>query len=107
MPDPNVLSYFLLVLSGFGTVWIFRKLTGRREKKITEFEYAGFSTLWGIFVFEISRWLLIISPENITEIVSQPYFASPGLFFMGVMLGALGALAEWVMRVVLNTFRGM
>ncbi len=92
MTDTNVISYFLIIMSGFGTVWSFRFFMGRSNKKITEFEYAGFSTLWGSLVFLFYIWLLKDRIDSMIPTLSAfPFVATPSLFILGLLVGSLGA----------------
>lgn len=90
--EPNVLNYFLIVLGGFGTVWSFRFFTNRQSKKITEFEYAAFSTLWGIMVFFIFVQALKGRADLMNAVFAVPLTATPSLFVLAVCLGLLGAV---------------
>lgn len=91
MLDPNVLNYFLIVLGGFGLVWGFRHFSGSKEKRITDFEYAAFSTIWGILVFGLFISVIQKSPrfpELLSQIQGYPALATPSLFIIGVSVGS-------------------
>ena len=105
--EPNVLNYFVVVLGGFGIVWSFRHFSGRNQKRIGEFEYAAFSTLWGILVVGSVVWMLRNNPTlpNIVNITYQaPMVATPILFLWGVFLGWLAAYLELVTKRIRHKF---
>lgn len=91
MTDTNVLNYFLVVLGGFGVVWSFRHFSHHQGKKISEFEYAAFSAIWGIPVFFIFLDAEKSRPDFLNAIFATPMLATPALFLLGAALGGLGA----------------
>ena len=91
MFEPNVLNYFLVLLGGFGVVWSYRHTAKRQDKHIGEFEYAAFSTLWGIPVFFVFIQAIKSKPDLLSSIFALPMAATPVLFVLGVALGYLGA----------------
>lgn len=97
----DAINYFLVFLGGFGAVWGYRKFT-KSEEKITEFEYAAFSALWGVPIFIL--WFLVfkyaIPIEKLNAILSStPMLASWLLFGIGV-LGGYVASGEWFWKVL-------
>lgn len=99
MANPDVLNYFLVVLGGFAFVWCFRKISGRRESRLGEFEYAAFSTIWGIPVFLLFSWIERGRPDLLNAVVEFPMMATPALVILGGVLGAGTAL----LLIALNT----
>ncbi len=95
MTEPNVISYFLIIISGFAVVWSFRAFSGRKDKKISEFEYAGFSTFWGCLVFLIFVWIFKHKPELLDGALKVPFTATPTLFIMGGLIGGIGG---WIFK---------
>lgn len=91
LPVPDAFTYFLIILGGFGAVWSFRLLTGRSNTTMSEFEYAGFSAVWGVLVFGAYSWLMRGAPEQIAVITQQPIAAGPAMFVVGAVFGACAA----------------
>ncbi len=94
MTEPNVLSYFLIILGGFGAVWAFRFVMyfWTNKKPITEFEYAGFSTVWGCLVFLLWLYIMRDKSDVISSAISQPFVATPSIFILGASCGLIAAL---------------
>jgi magnesium-transporting ATPase (P-type) len=100
--DANSFNYFLMILGGFGFVWSYRNTlalaTGIEKRKITEFEYAAFSALWGVFIFtSVTMATLYAKVPSLTTlydtIVQQaPFIGAIPLFIIGVAAGTLLAL---------------
>lgn len=87
--DPNsigIYTYFLIVLSGFGFVWGYRK-AGWNPKPISDFEYAGFSAFWGVIILGIYSWTMRGKLESLNALLSNPYSAGVVLFVFGLVLG--------------------
>lgn len=91
MFEPNVLNYFLVLLGGFGVVWSYRLTSKQQDKRIGEFEYAAFSTLWGIPVFFLFYEIIKSNPDALKSMFDLPMMASPVLFGLGVGIGYVGA----------------
>jgi hypothetical protein len=91
-------SFFLVGLSGFMTVWTFRYFTG--SKKTAEFEYVGLSAFWGLVMLVIWESLPKAHPEQITELLSNPYAAGFVLSLLGALVGYAGSeavkLIKWI-----------
>lgn len=95
--DLDTYSYFLIVLSGFGLVWGFRK--GIRSKgSITDFEYLGFSAFWGVLVLAGFQWLYRNDAEKFTGSLKNPYAAGVGLCMVSLVLGYGVGLLLWEIR---------
>jgi hypothetical protein len=102
--DPT--NYFIVVLSGFVVVWIFRFWTAS-EETLGEFEYAALSALWGIPL----AFLLIVylqkptTPQEVMQLVNVAPMTGtlmllPSAFVVGsiaaFVLGKLWrSLKEW------------
>jgi hypothetical protein len=89
MIDPNVPSYFLIILCGFGAVWSYRFFSKKYDNKIYEFEYVAFSTLWGSLIFLPILIILSKHPKLIEILSSFPFIATPALFILGVLMGLI------------------
>ncbi|TSC54833.1 MAG: hypothetical protein LiPW30_299 [Parcubacteria group bacterium LiPW_30] len=90
-----MVSYFLVITSGFAVVWGFRAFSDSGEKKISEFEYAGFSTFWGSLVFILFIWILKNKSDILLGALSYPFTATPTLFLLG---GITGASTGWIFK---------
>ena len=87
MIDPNVPSYFLIILCGFGVVWSFRNFSKRKDNKIYEFEYVAFSTLWGSLIF-LPVFMALENNIELLKVINQyPFIATPTLFLLGLLIG--------------------
>jgi len=91
MFDPNVPSYFLIILCGFGAVWSFRHFSKRHTEKIYEFEYVAFSTFWGSLIFWPVLLCLARYPNLLQYLSYYPFIATPSLFLLGMFLGWFAA----------------
>lgn len=87
LPSETPLIYFYVLLGGFMTVWTFRKITGT-EKKISEFEYVGFSAFWGIFLIFIWGIMETVKPST-TDLFTDPFAA-------GFIMSLLGMLCSFI-----------
>lgn len=98
--DPNVPSFFLIILSGFGIVWSFRHFAYRRYIKISDFEYLAFSTLWGSIIC-IPVFIGIEKDLNLfAGVLTYPFVATPFLFLIGFVVGSIsGYIARLMGRV--------
>ena len=100
-PPPDALTYFVIILGGFGAVWAFRKVTGRSGEPLADFEYVGFSAVWGVLVLAAYSWVTRGHPEQIALITQQPVAAGPAMFVVGAAFGACAAL----ILIALNSLR--
>jgi ABC-type uncharacterized transport system permease subunit len=95
MFDPNVPSFFLIILCGFGTVWGFRKASGIKNS-LGEFEYLAFSTLWGSAIFMPIAYFLD-KAKLLPSLTVFPFLATPWLFLIGLLFGGLSSLIiKWL-----------
>ena len=93
-------SFFLIVLSGFSFVWTFRKVSGSRHGSISDFEYLGFSSIWGVLILGLYTWVMRKHPDQVTTVLSNPFAAGVVLSMLGCFLGFLiGWLGGKVRRV--------
>lgn len=81
--DPT--NYFLVILGGFGAVWGYRHFSKQQDKKISEFEYAAFSALWGIptclaFLFAAKYIPNLLNGLDIVPMVGTPIVFGAGVF---------------------------
>lgn len=81
--------FFLIVLSGFITVWTFRYFTGL--KKTGDFEYLGLSAFWGLFNIIVLELLLLNDKTKISQSLANPYAAGFVLCILGFLFGWGGA----------------
>ena len=83
----GIYTYFLIILSGFGFVWGYRRFSG--NKHISDFEYAGFSAFWGVIILGIYHDILIKAGklDDLIKLISNPFIAGAVLFIFGVVLG--------------------
>ncbi len=100
MFEPNVLNYFLVLLGGFGVVWSYRLTSKQQDKRIGEFEYAAFSTLWGIPVFFLFYEIIKSNPDALKGMFDVPMMASPILFALGAGFGYVGAELVGLLRAL-------
>lgn len=81
----GIYTYFLIILSGFGFVWGYRRLGS--VKQISDFEYAGFSAFWGVIILGLYGWIMRNKLESLNKLLSNPYAAGVVLFVFGLILG--------------------
>jgi hypothetical protein len=87
-------NYFLIVLGGFALVWGFRKFSLSR-RVLTDFEYLGFSTFWGVILISLFVWVQRSHIEQVNTLLSNPYAAGVTLAIFGYVVGAcLGRIAR-------------
>lgn len=96
MFDPNVPSFFLIILCGFGVVWGFRK-TLKTKGHLSEFEYLAFSTLWGSIIFLPVAYLLERTGA-LPGLTVYPFLATPWLFLIGLFFGMISAIIGRVIQ---------
>lgn len=88
--------YFLIVLSGFGLVWGFRK--GRKSKNnISDFEYLAFSMFWGVLVYVCFQWMLNNNPVLFSSLISNPL---SGGVVMSFFSGLFGSGVGWLSKIL-------
>jgi len=80
-------SFFIIILSGFITVWGFRKVS-HSKKAISDFEYLGFSAFWGVLLMGIYGWLQKDNP-GLAETISNPFSFGLTLSFFGFLSSIL------------------
>lgn len=97
MFDPNVPSFFLIILCGFGAVWGFRRAM-ESKNHLGEFEYLAFSTLWGSVIFMPIAYFLD-KIKLLPSLTVFPFLATPWLFLTGVFFGEISSLiTQWLRR---------
>lgn len=91
----NLLTYFLIVLGGFGVVWGFRLVYYWRVQKreMSDFEYAAFSAIWGSVLMLIVLPAFDRTPGMLNVIQQEPFTATPSVFIVGFMFGILSGFA--------------
>ncbi len=66
-------SFFLIVLSGFSFVWTFRKVSGSLHGSISDFEYLGFSSIWGVIILAIYSSIMKDHRDQFNMVISNPF----------------------------------
>jgi hypothetical protein len=100
MFDPNVPSFFLIILCGFGVVWGYRKVS-ETKNVLGEFEYLAFSTLWGSLTFLPIAYFLD-KKHFLAPLTVQPFMATPSLFMIGLIVGGIAAALVAIIKRSLN-----
>ncbi len=67
-------------------VWSFRHFS-RARSHISDFEYLGFSTFWGVLILSFYEWLVRSRPDLIANLISQPYAGGVILAVLGFIIG--------------------
>jgi hypothetical protein len=98
MIEPNVINFFIILLSGFGVVWSYRHFTSQQNKHIGEFEYTAFSALWGIPFGFLLLWAASMIPKSADMFDSFPMSATVLLFPLAVACGYAGAQIKKILR---------
>ena len=72
-PQLDVFHFLVFLIPGFLAVWVYRK-TIKSEKKISDFEYAMFSFVWGLIIIAVFG---TFAPKAITiQLFQNPYSAA-------------------------------
>jgi hypothetical protein len=87
------MTFFYIGLSGFMTVWTFRKTIGRKDK-LSEFEYIGFSAFWGLAVLLFIEFIAtcldglfnLHQMEAIKKVFENPFATGFGFSILGMQL---------------------
>jgi hypothetical protein len=83
-------AFFLIIMSGFITVWSYRK---RARSNFSDFEYLGFSAFWGFL--NMSLWSYV-QPQQFEKIVVNPLTGGLFLALGGYIIGAIvGKMVFW------------
>ncbi len=80
--------------------------SGRKASKIGEFEYAAFSTIWGIPLFISFAWLTRENPQVLQGALAVPMTATPYLFLLGLAIGACAGFATKQFLIYWKNYRG-
>ena len=89
-------NFLVVGLTGFVTVWTFRKYAGSKEK-LDSFEYLGISAFWGLVVLCTSSMLLDDKGTKAAdEMFKNPYVSG---FVMSLLGGAAGGISGLVTRL--------
>lgn len=102
--DLSIIGYLLFIIPGFCLVWTFRHFT-KSKNGIGEFEYAGWSFLWGIALFFLDIWIMKITRTPLPQTSTNDPIRVAGAFLgMGLAiaiglsfpLGYFGAvISKW------------
>lgn len=86
-------NYLLFIIPGFVVIWSYRFFA--KPKPIGEFEYAGLSFLWGIFLVASTGFILqhLAKQPGFND---SPYNYTFWLSIFGIFLGWIGSfVARW------------
>ncbi len=103
----NLVTYFILILGGFGVVWGFRAIRywGIEKKPISEFEYAAFSAIFGSLLMLLVLPAFNTTPGLLDTLQVEPFIATPAVFAFGCAIGILGAWSLILLRTFINWIR--
>lgn len=85
----EVYSYFSIVLAGFITVWMYRHFS-KSKNKISDFEYLGWSSFWGLFIitfYQLLGMFLNIDSEKLNGLFSNPFATGLLMSIIGMVGG--------------------
>jgi hypothetical protein len=102
-------SYFLIVLSGFFTVWGYRKAsqwTLVSNKKPSDFEYLAYSAFWGTMLLALYEEIERHHPDQISKLLTNPYAAGALLSVLGMVVGICTFFTLVMLKTFFNNFRG-
>jgi len=72
--DIQTYTYFLIILSGFGLIYGFRK--GKISLiLISDFEYLAFSMFWGVFIYAIFEWIYRDDYQKFKDLINSNVYA--------------------------------
>ncbi|MES2223752.1 MAG: hypothetical protein V4469_02340 [Patescibacteria group bacterium] len=81
-PTDDAYVYFYIIFTGFITVWSYRK-TVNLDKKLSEFEYIGFSAFWGIALIAAYGGLEKLDPR-LSNLLTNPFASGLCLSVLGM-----------------------
>lgn len=98
--EPTAYAYFTFVLGGFGMVWAYR-WASESKKPISDFEYLGFSTFWGLAIFGWLEWIVLGNLEILDILHTNPFATGAVSFLIELILGSvagyyIGSKADWL-----------
>lgn len=97
----EVYTYFEIILAGFVTVWTFRKFS-KSQAKISDFEYLGCSSFWGLALFFIFI-LAYKDYPNLDATLANPFATGLFISIFGIIFGAIiGAVSRKLMNKIKN-----
>jgi hypothetical protein len=80
-------------------IWSFRYFS-HSQSKISDFEYVGFSSFWGVIILGIYGWLTKSHPEQLQILISNPFAAGVVLSCLGFLMGLIfGRIFRPIRRV--------
>lgn len=80
-------TYFEIILAGFVAVWTFRHFS-KSQAKISDFEYLGWSSFWGLVLLVIMEGILKNYPK-LNELIANPFATGLFLSIFGIILGSI------------------
>ena len=91
-------TFFQTVLAGFMLVWSFRNFSHSRNH-ISDFEYLGFSSIWGILIGATFYWFFSDQPQLLLEMSSNPFVSGIVLSLFGVIFGFIAGKLVKLFRI--------
>lgn len=89
-------TYFQIILAGFVMVWSYRNFS-KSQFKISDFEYLGWSSFWGLCLLLFLQWVLQGYPD-FEELIANP-------FATGLILSIFGFLFGFIFGGLVTFFR--
>jgi hypothetical protein len=87
----DIETFYRLILSGFVTVWAFRRFSAHPKAKQSDFEYLGLSAFWGLVVLLLLAWIERETPERINDLFANPFATGVVFSALGASIGFLGS----------------
>jgi hypothetical protein len=104
MIDPNVQSFFLIILCGFACVWTYRKVSGNSNSKISDFEYLAFSAISGSIIFRDVLKNSLDDSDLLFGFSHYPFLSTPALVAIGAVVGTVVAWAARLAKFCYTKF---
>ncbi len=82
-------SYFVIILSGFVTVWMYKHFS-KSQTKITEFEYLGWSAFWGLVImasFQLIAKIFHVDTQGFNDLFKNPFATGLIMSILGLVSG--------------------
>jgi hypothetical protein len=97
----DIFHFFIFIIPGFVTVWVFRFFAD--SGKLGEFEYFASSCLWGVLLLAIYEFLCLIASARplIANLLQNPYSAASVLALL--MMAFLGFFLGWCGSIFVKT----
>lgn len=85
----EVYSYFVIILSGFVAIWMYRHFS-KSQSKISEFEYLGWSAFWGLAIlisFQLVAKFFHTDSEALINLFGNPFATGFSMSILGLVGG--------------------